>query len=397
MKVNIDIHPICVEKLRGVPYYAINTLNALVSRGENEYSISYFDYKSERGNRKYINRYIKKSTLEKVKIQECDKIKFSVVINGNIKNDASEYDSLSYEEYLGVDADVYHITQSVNIPFNITKPCVVTVHDLLPIIPQTKSYFGERLSIGFDNSMKYMEKNNLIEIIAVSESTKQDILKYYYISEDRIHVVPEAYDPMTHFVDNNVELLREMGIENPYLLYLGGVDYRKGIEDILDSFSNVKECYPDIKLVLAGQLNTSAESIVSRLENHKHKEDIILPGFVTEEQKRVLLSCAEVFLFPSEYEGFGLPVLEAMACGAPIITTNISSIPEVGGDAVMYVSPKRPEELTAAIEKMLSSESVRQDYIARGFRQCKKFSWDKTAAMTEEVYKIAYTKSNLKK
>jgi len=103
-----------------------------------------------------------------------------------------------------------------------------------------------------------------------------------------------------------------------------------------------------------------------------------------------LLSDAAAFLFPSEYEGFGLPVLEAMACGSPVITTNVSSLPEVGGDAAIYVSPKNPEQLAVEIVRLLNSESLRNEYIQKGFEQVKKFSWKKTAQMTEEVYEIAY-------
>ena len=393
MKVNIDVQFLCTPNLRGIPYYIMNIVNSIVGRKKNEYTISFFDLNHERGNRTYIEKYLYKDVVESVYIKECDKLSFSTVIDSNVTGDASVYNQTSYDEFINTDADVYHFTQSVNIPFNIEKPSIVTVHDLLPILPQTTKYYKDYIAKSFSNCMNYIKENDKITVIADSVSTKNDIIKYVGIEAKRIHVVPLAYNPELHYVDKNPAVLSKYGIDNAYILYLGAIDSRKGIFDILKAYEGIKEKHSNIKLVLAGGINTAEESMIQEsVKELNAREDIIFTGFVSDDEKRVLLSSTEVFLFPSEYEGFGLPVLEAMACGAPVITTNVSSLPEVGGGAAMYVTPKQPEELAAAIEKMLSSESVRQDYIARGFEQCKKFSWDKTAAMTEEVYKIAYNK-----
>jgi len=393
MKIDIDVQFLCTENLRGIPYYILNVVNFLVQRNKNEYSLSFFDLNHERGNHGYIERYLKPETLEGVQILECDELSFSNVIESNVTGDAASYNEISYDAYMNSDADVFHFTQSVNVPFNITKPSVVTVHDLLPILPQTTKYYKDYIVKSFSNCMNYIKENDRIIVIADSESTKKDMIEYVGITAERIHVVPLAYDPEIHYVDKNSDVLLQFGLDSPYILYLGAIDSRKGIFDILKAYESVKEKCQNVKLVLAGGINTAEESLIQdRVKELNAREDIIFTGFVSDDEKRALLSSAEVFLFPSEYEGFGLPVLEAMACGAPVITTNVSSLPEVGGDAAMYVTPKQPEELAVAIEKMLSSESVRQDYIARGFEQCKKFSWDKTAAMTEEVYRVVYNK-----
>ena len=391
MKVNIDIQFLCTENLRGIPYYILNIANSLVKRNENEYSLSFFDFNRERGNRAYIERYLKESTLKNAQILECAKLSFSDVIESNVSGDASSYNEISYDAYMNSDADIFHFTQSVNIPFNINKPSVVTVHDLLPILPQTTKYYKDYIVKSFSNCMNYIKENDKITIIADSQSTKNDMIKYVGMDGDRIHVVPLAYDFEIHYVDKNPDVLAKFGIDSSYILYLGAIDSRKGIFDILKAYECVKERHSNVKLVLAGGINTAEESAIQdRVKEVNARADIIFTGFVSDDEKRALLSSTEVFLFPSEYEGFGLPVLEAMACGAPVITTNVSSLPEVGGDAVMYVAPKQPQELAEAIEQMLSSESLRQDYIARGFEQCKKFSWDKTAEMTVEVYKMVY-------
>ena len=126
------------------------------------------------------------------------------------------------------------------------------------------------------------------------------------------------------------------------------------------------------------------------IEKSQYRSDIILTGYVSEEQKRCLLSTAEIFLFPSEYEGFGIPILEAMACGTPVITGNTSSMPEVGGEAALYVTPHEPDDLIKSIKDLLDDKEKRESLKNSGLNWCKNFTWDKTASMTEEVYRIAY-------
>jgi len=392
MNVNIDVQYLCTENMRGVPYYILNLVESLVYRNQNAYTVSFFDFKKERGNRKYVNRYLSNTVLEQVLVKECNNLSYETIMKGNELDDSSVYDKITYSEYFGAEYDVYHFPHIHNVPRNVKKPMVVTVHDVLPLIPEYARGWREHTRLQFQNSMQFVKCKEDILLIADSISTKNDLVNRIGISPDRIYVAPLAYNPQIHYVDKDAQVLEELGITGPFILYLGALDYRKGIETIVTAFEDIKSRCKDLKLVLAGGTTPIYSSMVKEIKKSKHIDDIIFTGFVTDDQKRVLLSSAEAFLFPSEYEGFGLPVLEAMACGAPVITTNVSSLPEVGGDAALYVEPKQPEELAVAIEKMLSSESLRQDYITRGFKQCEKFSWDKTAAMTEEVYKLVYNR-----
>ena len=392
MKVNIEVQFLCTKVLRGIPYYILNLTEHLVARGRNDYSLSFFDYKRERENKVQLERYLKEATRRKIIFNECTSLRYDDIIKSNITGEKLEYMKWAYSESMNSDANIYHYTQSMYLPYNIKDKAVVTIHDVIPLLPDASKYCKERSIRAFKNNMNFLEENKSIQIISDSQSTKDDLIRYTYIDPERVHVVPLAFDSEKHYPERNEVALKDMNIDGPFLLYLGAIDFRKGIVDILDAYKKIKTQYKDIKLVLAGGMDPNILPVIEELKSYKYIDDVILTGFVTDDQKRILLSSAEAFLFPSEYEGFGLPVLEAMACGAPVITTDVSSLPEVGGDAAMYVTPKQPEELAAAIEKMLSSESVRQDYIARGFEQCKKFSWDKTAAMTEEVYKIAYNK-----
>jgi len=391
MRVNIEVQHICEKQqnLRGIPYYILNLVKSLVVRNNNNYSISFFDQNKERNNRKFIDEYIEDEVRQNISIHECNSLSFKTIIDSCINGNSLLYNNRSYNDYIGINADVFHFPHIQFVPRNVNGRIVVTAHDIMPLLPGFQTFWGDKSRASFKNSIHYVEQREDIIIIADSLSTKNDILTYSEISQERIHVVPLAYDTKIHYPEKNEEVLTSMQISSPYLLYLGMLDFRKGIVDILEAFEALKPRYSDLKLVLAGALKPSVESIHRKLSNCRYRADVILPGYVNDEQKRALLSSATVFLFPSEYEGFGLPVLEAMACGCPVITTNVSSLPEVGGNAAIYVSPKNPEQLGHEIDRLLVSESLRQEYIVKGIEHSGKFSWDKTAQMTEEVYKLS--------
>ena len=392
MKVDLEVQYLCTPEPRGISNYIINLSKSLVQRNRNNYSLSFFDYNKERGNIDFIESYLDDETLNKITIHECNHFSYETIMQSNIVGNRKGCGEVSYRYLMKSNSDVVHFTQSLYLPYNIAEKAVVTVHDVIPLLHNAQEFCKERTIQAFVNNVRFLEERKDIEIIADSQFTKMDLMKYSNISSERIHVVPLGFDRNSSYPNKNKMLLEGMGIEGRYVLYLGALDNRKGVVDIFQAFKRIREKGYKVKLVLAGGKDPNVFKVIEELKFHQFVGDIILPGFVTDDQKRVLLSCAEAFLFPSEYEGFGLPVLEAMACGAPVITTNVSSLPEVGGDAAMYVSPKNPEELAMAIEKMLSSESLRQEYIAKGFEQCKKFSWDKTAEMTEEVYKMVYNR-----
>ena len=236
-------------------------------------------------------------------------------------------------------------------------------------------------------SIDYIKENAAITIISDSYSTKNDLVDQLGFDGNRIHVVPLAVDDKNLFYDPDISTLKSMGIEGEFILYLGALDPRKGIIDIITAFAQIKSRYADLKLVLAGGTEKIFEEQLQKaLSESEYRNDIILTGYVSEKQKRVLLSYAEICLFPSEYEGFGIPVLEAMKCKTPVITTKVSSLPEVGGDAVVYITPNQPEELSEAVCDLLGDTEKRVLLSKMGLKQCENFSWDKTAAMTEEVY-----------
>lgn len=391
MKINIEAQLLCCHNLTtGIPFYSYNLIKSLLKRkSENTYSVSFFDYGKERGNREFINRRLPKDAID---IYECNDVNYKNIMNACVTNDFSPFPK-NYRDYFKLTADIIHFPTSTAFSYKNTEKFVVTIHDIMPIIFINRKYWSDDFTKAFINCQNYIAENNNITIIADSQCTKNDISRYLDVDSSRIFVTPLGYDEDNLFHDENHEVLQELNINSPFILYLGLLNIRKGIPDILSAFASIKKKYKGLKLVLAGKSRKDFESWYDKA-NETSFDDVIFTDYVTDEQKRVLLSSAEVFLFPSEYEGFGLPVLEAMACGSPVITTNISSLPEVGGDAVMYVSPNQPEELAEAITKFLDSKTLREEYIRKGYERTKLFSWDKTAALTEEVYKIHYQRTH---
>lgn len=387
MRVNIEAQLLCLESkyLRGVPFYIINLVKALDKRNQNEYMLSFFDYGRERNNKRYIEEYLYQY-LEHTELCECNSLSFKDIIDATASGDHSSYNSRTYSQYMGQKADIYHFPAPTNIPHNVDGKMVVTVNDLLPLLDEFRHYWTKEHQKAFLNTMKYIKENEEIQVIAISENTKKDLVEVLDIDKNRITVVPDAYDEKKLFCDKNRKLISGI-VDGTYLLYLGAIDYRKGIIEIIEAFDMIKQHYPDLKLVLAGNIESIFRiKLEETLAKCKNQKDIIMPGFVDENQKRVLMSCAEAFLFPSEYEGFGLPILEGMACQTPVITTNVSSIPEVGGEAVLYVRKNDSCDLADKIEYLLNSESNRKKYIELGKVQLNKFSWDRTAELTEKVY-----------
>jgi glycosyltransferase involved in cell wall biosynthesis len=171
-----------------------------------------------------------------------------------------------------------------------------------------------------------------------------------------------------------------------YLLFVGRLEERKNICGIIEAFDILKKKYNlPHKLVLAGKFGYGAENIKTNIKKSKYKSDIILPGYILDEEKFELLANAEVFLFPTFYEGFGLPILEAQSVSTPVITSNISSMPEVSGESAVLVDPKDANAIAEAAYKLISDESYKNDIIEKGYNNTKRFSWEKCAKEIAEI------------
>lgn len=288
--------------------------------------------------------------------------------------------------------DIYHIPQNgVGISDNMTCKKIATIHDLIPyIMPET---------VGKGYLLKFLkEVPKVIElcdaIITVSEWSKQDILKFFPIDKDKVFVTPLAAEDKYRPLDKNYcrELMTEQyNIKGPFILYIGGFSPRKNVKSLISAFSKIyKDLGEDYSLVIVGATKDQAQYLSELSNNLELASKIIFTGYAPEEHLPLLYNACDVFVYPSLYEGFGLPPLEAMSCGTPVITSNLTSIPEVVGDAGILINPYNEEDLMEAIKKMLTDEDLRHFYSERGLKRSESFNWRKTAELTLDVYKKVY-------
>lgn len=268
---------------------------------------------------------------------------------------------------------------------------VVTIHDL------AYKYFPEdfpkkdlfELNFLGDLAIKQSDK-----IIAISESTKKDILRFYSkINPEKIAVVYHGFDAdlfQKRIPEKEIEAALKGYNLKPknYILYIGAIQPRKSLETLIKAFGELKKrLKTDLKLVLAGEKAWLSQSTFREVFTSPFREDILTPGKLKFSDLSLFMSGAGVFVFPSKYEGFGIPILEAMASGVPVLAAHNSSLPEVGGEAAGYFDSRDYIHLSNLLEETLSSEFVRENMILKGFEQIKKFSWEKCARETLDVLK----------
>jgi len=269
------------------------------------------------------------------------------------------------------------------VPWKHPKNTVVTIHGLeYEICPKAYS-FWERLYMcwSIKNSCRWAKR-----IISVSQNTKKDLIELYSVSSEKIEVIYEGCEENYKLQNPKDKLISNEQISIPYLFFVGRLEERKNILGMIAAFEILKEKYQiPHKLVLAGKFGHGGERIKEKIQDSKQKGEIILKGFVGEEEKFGLFKNADVFLFPTFYEGFGIPILEAQNQGTPVVTSNISSIPEVTGDSALLVDPKNSEEIAEATYKIISDENIRKDLSEKGFENVKRFSWEKCAREIAEI------------
>jgi glycosyltransferase involved in cell wall biosynthesis len=274
------------------------------------------------------------------------------------------------------------------IPLIHPQKTFVTVHGLeYEYCPEAYS-FWQRFYMRrvIKNSCRWAKK-----IIAVSENTKKDLMKLYRIPKEKIDVIYEGYS------NDNFKLNLNDKISNyKFLLFVGRLEARKNIIGIIRAFEILKDKYKILhKLVLAGRFGYGKEKIEGKIKNCKHKDDIIFPGYISDEEKFELLKNADVFLFPTFYEGFGLPILEAQDAGVPVVTSNVSSMPEISGNGAVLVDPNKPLEIAEAVRKLLSDKNFRDDIIEKGHSNEKRFSWESCAKGIAQILTVKKTNERI--
>jgi glycosyltransferase involved in cell wall biosynthesis len=229
-------------------------------------------------------------------------------------------------------------------------------------------------------------------IISISESSKNDIIKYLHVPPAHIYVTPLAsrYYPnyLSPEIREQLKLSVKYDFSKPYILFVSTIEPRKNIKTIISAYNFLKQKYKiEHQLVLIGQKGWHHQPIFAAIESSHWRSQIHHLDYLSDELVALFYSKAEAFVYPSYYEGFGLPVLEAMTLGAPVITSNTSSLPEVAGDAALFVNPDDPMDLVDAILQIISDSNLRHELIEKGHKRAKLFSWERTARETLKAYK----------
>ena len=227
------------------------------------------------------------------------------------------------------------------------------------------------------------------KVLTISKSSKNDIIKTYGVPAERVIVTylgikSKIKNQKSKMSENDKKLLNEKyGIGKEYILFVGTLQPRKNVARLIEALSKIKK--KDLALVIVGKRGWLYEEILGAPKKFGVEDRVKFLDFVPDADLPALYQNAQVFVLPSLYEGFGLPVLEAMQYGCPVITSNVSSLPEAGGDAARYVDPANVEDIAGKIEELLGNEKLRNELIKKGYKQVKKFSWEKTASQTLEV------------
>jgi glycosyltransferase involved in cell wall biosynthesis len=264
-------------------------------------------------------------------------------------------------------------------------PAVFTAHDLGYLHYPDKHPLPQRLYLAWSTRHS---ANVARRVIAVSKATAHDLVALNGIPREKIRVVYSGVDDLLAPVADpgRIDALRaRLGIPGPYILHVGSIQPRKNLVRLVEAFRLVMEDIPDLTLVLAGRLGWDYQPLLSRIGQPGLAGRVILAGFVPDEDLPILYSGAAVYAFPSLYEGFGFPALEAMACGTPVICSNTSSLPELVGDAALTFPPTDVTALADALRRVLTDASLRSRLIARGFERGSHFTWEAAAQATLDV------------
>ncbi len=278
---------------------------------------------------------------------------------------------------------------SHTLPLALPRYSVITIHDVaFRHLRKPYSFFQyHHLNLTTKHAVKYADK-----IIVPSQTTKTDLIKFFGCPKDKIVCVSHGFTPPPPTNDNifeESEILRYFDIKPslPYILFVGRLESKKNITRVVHAFSIFHKKHPKYKLILAGKRGLGFQEILKTVTELKLRNDVLMPGYITEEEKSYLYKHCSFFAFCSLYEGFGLPILEAFHYGKPVLTSNLSSMTEVGGDAVLYTDPYDIKEIANGLETLATNTHRRENLVKAGHQRLKDFSWDKAG---KETLKVLY-------
>lgn len=378
MNIAFDAVPLISDKITGIGWCeAGQTMTLAKLFPENNYSYNFFSRTDD---------HIK---LERIQPFAGDNIKINLAhFSGYIYRAASTFLPVPYSHFFGKNDDITHFFNYI-VPPHVHGKTVVTVHDMVyKAFPETvRARTKYMLDSGLKSSMKRADL-----IVTDSEFSKTEILKYFPQHEKKLRVVPCGVDLQKFHPCESPERIPEvkkaLGIDGEYFLYLGTIEPRKNLERLIAAyhiFSQRVQNPP--KLVLAGGKGWLYDSIFKKVEELKLTDKVIFTKYIPSEDMNPLMCGAIAFVFPSIYEGFGMPPLEAMACGVPVLSSDAASLPEVTGDCAVIVDAYSVESIADGLYKLNSDGNLRKELSQKGLERAAGFSWDNSTEILYNVYR----------
>ena len=386
MRIGIDVSRY-FDKSGGVGIYAANLLKYLLKIDKNNeynaYSFFYNCFPTDWKHKRIIDEF-----------RKYGKVNFSQInLPTSILKRKWNNASMEKKEKLLGSVDIIHSTAYM-IPELFNARLVVTIHDLsFLIFPEYHT--KENYELVLSNLIYLNSRPDMV--ICDSLQTKKDIIKYFHVPEEKLRVVYLGVsDIFREEIDSDFrkKILEKYGLTGKYLLCVASIEPRKNFLRIINAFSEFikKEEYKEYSLVCVGGRGWKNIEIYSLVKQKNLEGKIKFLGFIEESELAPIYNQAGIFLYPSLYEGFGLPVLEAMACQTSVITSNVSSLPEVAGNAAIMVNPYSEKQIYEAIIHLVEDENKREQLIDMGLKNIKKFSWENTAKQALNIYQQIYKK-----
>lgn len=370
MKIGIDIRYLSIfTNKAGIYQYVYNLVSNLpLVDSHNEYTLL-STLRGFRGDRKIASQFLRR-------------------FPGRVSDLLLERLSIPIEFFMGM-MDVFH-GPCYFIPRCLRCKSIVTIHDIMTLRspeflkPETVNYYNKKIQAS---------ARRADAIIAVSNFTKEEIVDVLNIPDERVRVIYNGVSPVFHPVKERIKIedvKAKYGIKGNYLLFVGNIEPKKNIVTLIHAcialWNSTIYKYP---LLIVGSKTCHLwhfEAVWKVVQQFHAEKDIIFADVVTNEDLPLLYSGAELFIFPSLFEGFGIPVIEAMACGTPVVASNRTSIPEIAGGAALLVDPLNVNEITEAMHRVLSNSQLREHLVEKGLEWVKNFSWEQTARETLKLY-----------
>ncbi|EKE10870.1 MAG: hypothetical protein ACD_15C00190G0005 [uncultured bacterium] len=377
MRIGIDVRCFADGRRTGVEEYALGFLDNIFQMDtRNEYVLFFNSFKKRKVDFSWTDKY-PNVTIKKFNYPN------------KILNLFFWYLNWPKIDRMVGGADIFFMPNINFYSVSEKTKLILTVHDLSYERYAKTFSWKRRIWHFFVNPQKMCKKADAI--ISISHSTAQDIMDLFGIGKGKIRIIYNGISDKFKLLDrNNPDLIKAKERYNlPYkfILYLGTIEPRKNIVSVVRAYNKLQknaikegnEEMQKIKLVIAGSEGWLGESIFDEIRKSKYAKNIIVAKFIKEEDKECVLNLASLFVYPSFFEGFGFPPLEAMACGTPTITSNNSSLPEVVGNGAIMIDPDKPDEIFCAMREVIKNNDFRNDLVSRGALQAKKFTWKKSA------------------